>query len=119
MRVKENLLEQANKLFNLHAEQDTILLNTFLQCNRVQYQNTEFKKYFFIFSTLEALLADDTVELSVRPPLNPDSTLLDSLETLFVEFRKPSSYIYICFEGILQVKAFITKNINFEFYSNH
>ena len=62
-----NLLEQANKLLNVHAEQGTILLNTFLQCNRVQYQNTEFKKYFFTFSTLEALV-DDAVKLSVRPP---------------------------------------------------
>ena len=46
MMLKE-LARKANKPLNGHAEQSIILLNTFLQCNGVQYQNTEFKKYFF------------------------------------------------------------------------
>ena len=47
MMLKELQLEQANKPLSGHAEQGIILLNTFLQCNGVQYQNTEFKKYSF------------------------------------------------------------------------
>ena len=41
------MLEQANKPLNGYAEQSIILLNTFLQCNGVQYQNSKFLKYFF------------------------------------------------------------------------
>lgn len=57
----------------------------------------------FTFSTLEALF-DDAVKLSVRPPLNTDSTFrLDSLETVFIEFQL----------------RLLKKNMNFEFYKNH
>ena len=63
-------------------------------CSIPFYNVTEFniktlnsRNIFFTFSTLEGLV-DDAVKLSVRPPLNTDSTFrLDSPKKVFIEFR--------------------------------